>query len=420
MTISDKKLQEIIGWTPHERQQAIIESSSRDVVICAGRRFGKSAVCAYLALKVLLEDNKKIWVVAPTYDLTQKVFEYLVQWYLKIVPEGTGGISMRPNPKIQTAWGTRLECKSTENPQGLLGEELDLLIVDEASQVAKNVWETYLYPTTSSRKGRSIFISTPFGKNWFYFKYLEAEAQGGAFHFLSSDNPYFPEGEWERARGMLPEASFKQNYEATFLEDGASVFRGVREIIKPDILRDARGDRSYVMGVDLGKYNDFTVLTVVDTFSHEVVHFDRFKEIDWPLQKGRIVALARRYNNAKAIIDSTGLGDPIASDVSREGILVDDVKISNKSKAQLVEKLSLFIEQKGILIPNNPDLVSELEAFGVDRTEQGKLKYGAPEGFHDDCVISLALAVWGLPDAKVGKSEMLKPNKKKPIRYQYV
>ena len=84
MTISDKKLQEIIKFSPHSNQQKILDCIARDIVICAGRRFGKSSICAYMALKLLLQDDKKIWIVAPTYDLAQKVFEYLARWWIMV------------------------------------------------------------------------------------------------------------------------------------------------------------------------------------------------------------------------------------------------------------------------------------------------------------------------------------------------
>ena len=103
--ISDEKLQRKIGFTPHEGQQLVIASQARDITICAGRRWGKSAICAYLALKVLLEKDKRIWIVSPTYDLSQKVFDYLVRWYMKVAPSQANSISYRPNPRIRTPYG---------------------------------------------------------------------------------------------------------------------------------------------------------------------------------------------------------------------------------------------------------------------------------------------------------------------------
>ena len=134
MKISDKKLQEKIKWTPHPKQEEILRvmPNMREVVVNAGRRGGKSALCAYIALKYLLLDDQKIWIVAPTYDLTQKVFFYLVRWFMIVAPSQAKAITKRPQPKIQTARRTILECKSADTPVSLLGEELDLLIIDEA------------------------------------------------------------------------------------------------------------------------------------------------------------------------------------------------------------------------------------------------------------------------------------------------
>jgi len=397
MPFSEKKIQDKIGFEPHKEQQEVLRYDGRETTLCCGRRWGKSKLCAYLALKVLLETEKKIWIVSPTYDLSQKVFEYLVQWLIKMFPKHASQmISYRPFPRIKTLNGSILECKSAENPTGLLGEELDLLIVDEASRISKRVYETYLFPTTASRQGKTVFISTPFGKNWFYYKWIENNQRKGSFRFQSKGNPYFPIEEWERARQILPEKVFKQEYLAEFLEGAASVFRGVREIINDTCLKDAVPKRFYVMGVDLGKHHDFTVLTIIDKITYEVVYFDRFKQIDWPLQKARIIAAARRYNSSRVIIDSTGIGDPISDDLKREGLLVDDFRYTNKSKQQLIEKLSVFIEQKSIIIPPQEELIDELESFGYYITDAGNVKYQAPEGLHDDCVNSLALAVWGL------------------------
>jgi hypothetical protein len=40
--------------------------------------------------------------------------------------------------------------------------------------------------------------------------------------------------------------------------------------------------------------------------------------------------------------------------------------------------------------------VGELEAYEAERLPSGLLRYGAPEGMHDDCVMSLALAWQGV------------------------
>lgn len=417
--ISDLKLQELIKWHPHSNQQKILDCPSHDIAICAGRRFGKSAICAYIALRTLLETDKRIWIVAPTYDLTQKVWNYVSAWYGLVNPKGK--IQNRPYPKIKTPLGSWIEGRSGETPTGLLGEEVDLLIIDEAPLVSRNVYETYLYPVTSSRKARTIFIGSPFGQNWFYEKWLQLKDSGGAFHFKSSDGVSITAEQMAEIKLKLPELSFKQNYLAEFLPDGAAVFRGTREIAA-DTEKDVEMGHFYSLGVDLAQFNDFSVLTIIDRQTHEVVYFDRFKDIEYPFQKKRIEAVARRYNNARITIDSTGVGQPIREDLERTGLFVDDYVFSNKSKKELIEKLSILIEQKLIRIPQNQTLLDELQAFGMRLTDAGNVIYGAPEGFHDDCVWSLALASWGLQgkpatQKNVMKEELLKGAIKKTKNY---
>ena len=39
-----------------------------------------------------------------------------------------------------------------------------------------------------------------------------------------------------------------------------------------------------------------------------------------------------------------------------------------------------------------------MQRYEYEITTGGNIKYGAPDGRHDDCVVSLALAAWGIRD----------------------
>jgi phage terminase large subunit-like protein len=421
MNLNETELQKRINFVPHKYQQEVLDGMKRFNTICAGTRFGKSRLCAYIALRELLIPNRRIWVVAPTYDLTKKIYAHLATMmgnaYPQLLKDGAVRMSdrsgsMRVDFKPIGSW---LELKSAENPTSLLGEELDLLIVDECSRIKEEVWTGYLYSRLTSRKGRAVFISTPFGKNWFYKEWIKGKdplkPEYASFHYTSLDNPYFTQEEWDNAKRNLPEQSFKQEHLAVFLDDAASFFRRVRDVISGK-LEDKKIGHYYVMGVDLGKYKDFTVLTVIDRANHHVVAFDRFNQLDWNFQKSRIYEMAKRYGGARILIDSTGLGDPIADDLRRMGLAIDDFKYTNKAKEQLLEKLSISIEQKRISYPPIEVMLDELESFGYERTDSGRYKYSAPEGMYDDCVNSLALAVWPLPErpTSAGDSTPILPN----------
>ena len=141
--VNDQLLQEKIHFKPHPGQEKILNNLRRFTTIVAGRRFGKTMVSAYIALKELVGVNKNIWIVSPTYDLSMKVFDYLRQWIGVAFPKDFKIITA-PHPKIISATGSVLEGKSAENENSLMGSELDLAILDEAAAMSSKIWDVYI------------------------------------------------------------------------------------------------------------------------------------------------------------------------------------------------------------------------------------------------------------------------------------
>jgi hypothetical protein len=70
--------------------------------------------------------------------------------------------------------------------------------------------------------------------------------------------------------------------------------------------------------------------------------------------------------------------------------MVEGLKFTSNSKQQLMVGLQNAIHSKSIGYPNGV-IVNELDVFEYQFTASG-VKYSAPSGFHDDCVMALALA----------------------------
>jgi hypothetical protein len=69
------------------------------------------------------------------------------------------------------------------------------------------------------------------------------------------------------------------------------------------------------------------------------------------------------------------------------------VKLTNISKSQLIQRLIVAIEQRQIAWPTGwTVLTDELKRYEYKITANGNITYNAPGGYHDDCVIALALA----------------------------
>ena len=414
--ISDAKLQEAIKWFPHAGQKSVLNCQEREIVICAGRRWGKSAVCGYIIVKKFLQylseiragerASCKIWIVAPTYELTGKVFEYVTRFFLafdKSMGQYISGGQGRPY-MLKISESIWIQCKSTTEPMSLLGEELDLEVIDEAARIPAKIYDQYIYPTTiaKSRNTQVILISTPRGKTWFQDLFHILAEKKAAFKFTTADGVETDPVKLEEIRKKTPDLVFRQEYLAEFVDEAGTVFRDLDSKIVPFKRQEGLREKYYVIGVDLGRMDDHTVITVIDRDTHEIVSWDRFKGIDYPLQKLFIRGKAFNYNKARVIIDATGVGRPIYEDLRQEGVFVEDFTFSGKSKQELIGRLIVAVDERYIRVPDIPDLVAEMKAFQYNYINEstGELlknpTYSAPVGFHDDGVISLALAVWGI------------------------
>jgi hypothetical protein len=234
-------------------------------------------------------------------------------------------------------------------------------------------------------KGRALFLSTPKGKNYFYSMYIKGianETDWQSFQFSTYDNPFIDKSEVDDARLQLPEIVFEQEYMANPMENAANPFGSayIKQCVFPMSTQPVK-----VYGVDLAKSMDFTVITGLDQ-NGSVCYFDRFQK-DWRQTKQTITNLVK----APILIDSTGVGDPIFEDLQQDGLNITGYKFSSTTKQQLMEGLASAIQQRKITYPDGP-IVKELEIFEYQYTQHG-VKYSAPSGFHDDCVMSLALAI---------------------------
>ena len=406
-------LQKEIGVKLVQNQLKIVKSEETEKIVCAGRSFGKSFTCGFIVFLKFLEgldlvrkgkrDSLKIWIVAPSYELTTKVFNEFTKFLLKADPKMkkciSGGKGRPYELKMeQNIW---IQCKSTENAQSLLGERVDLMIVDEAPLISDQVYLQNLLPPLSDG-GEVIYIGTPRGKNWFYHKFLKLVPEKSRFQFKSIEGRANPEIIEAQKEEFKDERLFKQEYEAEFLEGAMQVFRDISDITFPKsiVYRPYQPGHYYLMGVDIAKLDDFTVITVIDTTDNTVVYWKRFNMLDYPTQVEQIISVINDYGKARICLDTTGLGEPVKDMLEKRGVFVEDFKFTGQSKEALIQKLRLYIANKWLRIPDEPTLRQELDAyeFVLLNEKTGEplkhIKYGAPRGQHDDAVDSLALAVW--------------------------
>ena len=165
---------ERIGYEPHSPQWLYHNSTARFRLPNCGRRFGKSTMAGRDLEPKLFEPNKLFWIVGPTYDLGEK--EFRVVWNDLIVGQKFGKdkrIKRSYNKKqgnmyIEFPWGTRVEVRSADHPENLVGDALDWVIMSEAAKHKQETWERFIRPALADKRGGADFPTTPEGYNWLY------------------------------------------------------------------------------------------------------------------------------------------------------------------------------------------------------------------------------------------------------------
>lgn len=163
-----------LNYVPHKEQWAYHRSRARFKAPVCGRRFGKSTMAARDVEPELFMPGRRFWIVGPNYDLGEK--EFRVIWNDLIIGQQMGktpGVKKAYNKKqgdmyIEFPWGTRIEVRSAQHPESLVGEALHGVIMSEAAKHRFDTWERYIRPALADYRGWATFPTTPEGQNWLY------------------------------------------------------------------------------------------------------------------------------------------------------------------------------------------------------------------------------------------------------------
>jgi hypothetical protein len=389
----------VIPYCPQDFQRAIHESKKRFKVVKIGRRGGKTELLINEQIRQAVNNPGLHWICAPSYKQVKSISWTRLKALLKV--DRDWKCNEQELSAHHPVIGTTLELKGTDNEDSLRGVGLKSVGLDEAASIKENVWPEIIRPMLADSRGPALFIGTPKGKNWFHDIYFKDDPDWQSWGYPTSVNKYIHPDEIAQAKKDMSERLFRQEFLAEFLDDETGVFKKIRQCVTGEFQGPILG-RFYVLGIDLAKTQDFTVLTVIDSVTRHVVAFERFQDVSWTEQKLRIQALAHKYNNALCVIDATGVGDPIVEDLQHCGLSLyydgdkPGFKFTNESKNRLIDNLAIAIESRLVTFPNIEVLVDELQRYEYQITTGGKIQYGAPDGRHDDAVTSLALSVWGI------------------------
>lgn len=381
---------------PHSGQRRIRREASRFNVVDCGRRFGKTVMGNDVLIEPALKGYPVAWA-SPTYKMLK---ESWIETRRVLAPITTGANAS--DHRIELLTGGVVEMWSLENFESIRGRKYKRWVIDEAAMVGHlgEAWRAVIRPTLTDFKGDAWMFSTPRGMDFFAECFNRGQdpeqPQWKSWQMPTLSNPFIDPDEIEAARRELPERVFQQEYLAEFLEDAGGVFRGVAAAVDKGRSANEEPQRGadYCMGVDLARVQDFTVLAVVDEAGRQV-YFERFNQISWERQIEAIVRVAEAFN-ARVVVDTTGKGEPVYESLRKRNLRLVPFTFTNASKGALIDNLAMRIEQKEARLLDLPVQTGEIQAYQYKVTKSRNVRMNAPSGQHDDCVIALALAFWGV------------------------
>jgi hypothetical protein len=417
---------------PHAGQREIIANARRFNVVTCGRRWGKTM----LAMDRLAPPALRAFPVAyftPTYRMLAEVWRATNRLLKPVI-----SAKSVQEKRLELITGGALEFWSLDRPDTARGRKYKRVVIDEAAMVRdlQTVWQAIIRPTLTDYQGDGWLLSTPRGLNYYFDLFNRGQDPSdelwASWQKPTLTNPYIPPSEIEIARRDLAELTFQQEYLALFVQHAGAVFRNVEACLTsiPTCPDEHRGHRK-VMGVDWAQIGDFTVLCVFCATCMRELELDRFNQISWSLQRGRLIALAEKWRVEDILVEANSVGGPNIEALWEEEMAVEfDAEDEDEaraaaydrakakvglaaaeltplmtslplrsftttaaSKPMIVRSLALCFEKEEAKWLDDPVAKAELLAFEQKLSRlTGRATFSAPEGGHDDTVIARCLA----------------------------
>lgn len=207
-------------------QKEILNDNTRFVVLVAGRRFSKTFIAINSLAKHARHPNRKCMAVFPTYRMARQIaWEDLKNmlrernWIKKI---------NESNLEITLINGSLIMLRSADNKDSIRGIGLDYVVIDEAADIPglEETWRAVIRPTLSDREGHAMIIGTPKGKGFLFDLFNNAKTANDwkSYQFTTAQGGQVSQEELAQARLDLDERTYRQEYEAGWVEFAGSIY----------------------------------------------------------------------------------------------------------------------------------------------------------------------------------------------------
>ena len=393
--------------SPHRGQRIVQQQAKRYNWLSAGRRWRKTTLVMSISVRAALDRWSCFWG-APTYDQVR------IGWDEAIEALQGEAEFKQSTMTVTFPTGGRIIYRSLDDPDNARGHSFKLAVFDEAGDIKEAAYYNVVRPILADNPD-SIFwgIGSPRGRNYFWRENMKAfNREDSMSWIIPTMGCYVENGQlfrkphplentdfsWDEIVGMfdtMTEMEFRQEVLAEFGEGEGVVFRNIKACMNaPKANPKDHEGHTIVAGVDWGKQNDFTAISVGCKDCGVELDRDRFNKIDYHFQRKRLKRLWKKWKIGNFLVEMNSIGEPNFEELQREGFPVRGFWTTGTSKPKLIENLALALEKEEWQFQHDIIWTSELEAYErkiSPRTERSY--YSAPSGMFDDTVIARALMV---------------------------
>lgn len=406
----------VLRGTPGQRE--FVHAQERMLAFMAGRRYGKTFAFLNRATRRCLKSKRfPYWYIAPVYAQAKEQYDRFIG--NPALQNHIDRAVMQPYPVIHFVNGSTLAFRTFDRPANLRGSGLGEVFCDEiqSGYNESDFWPV-VRPLISDKRGTLVIAGQFRGENW-YYEQMFLPGQDGphkrkgykSWRFPSSQGLVYQseEGqkELELVKEQIPRRVYEVEYECLPIANQAAVFD------HQDLANAKRGEvknhNAYscaVLGLDLGRVVDPSAIVGIDPVTSTVIYAEK-RPLGEKHEVGarHAAGVARRYNDAQIVVDTTGGGggaqagknDAYVKFYRAQCQTMRAFTFNRENKERLVGNLSLALEQGKLAIPAQfEDLHKELASYEYKCSASGILSFQGPGGHDDDMVMALCLAWEGV------------------------
>lgn len=333
------------------------------------------------------EENINGMVCAPTYKILS---QSTLPKFFEISPD-LRKFYKKSDSIIDVPGRGKIYCRSLDDPNSIEGMTLGWIWADEAGQMSHEAWIN-MQGRVSIKKGPIFITTTPYNMGWLYYDFYERWKQGDkdykVVQFRSSDSPYFPKDEYERAKRTMDARIFRRAYDGQFERMEGLVYEDFSTGYITDNIPSSFDH--VIAGIDWG-FKAPTAICILGIKDNVFYLIDEYYGREKTQEEIRGVALNyKEQYGIKEWYPDTARPDAI-EDFNRNGLHCLDV---NKDIAWGVSKVSGIMREERLKVhPKCKNFLIEIEHYHYPEKQEGKETKEVPVGVDDHLMDALRYAL---------------------------